>query len=224
MGIGNRRGGASKPLLKYDARVGRFYKQDRVYQHGEWQSVQDDVTDNLNVVFDLAGFEVGWIAFPKGAPPDCVMFPIGEDIGEPPSEDHRQGLRVTALIPGDDAGARELISTAVGIWNAFDELHDDYLEGMQPGKLPVVTATDFHTTKNKSGGVSVEPVFSILEWIDRPEEFPALVDPKPVAARPKLPAKPVAAKPSAGDLPAWMNDADDPGAEPDDRDDDRIPV
>src|SRR5262249_29210357 len=41
-------GGESYPLLKWDGRVGRLYTQDREQQrNGEWQSVQNDVTDGF---------------------------------------------------------------------------------------------------------------------------------------------------------------------------------
>ena len=60
-------GGESFPLLKWDGRVGRLYTQDREQQkNGEWQSVQNDVTDGFCAVFDVAGVEHGYMRFPKG--------------------------------------------------------------------------------------------------------------------------------------------------------------
>jgi hypothetical protein len=202
MAIGKRRGGgASAPLLKYDARVGRFYTQDRVYERGEWQNVQNDVTDNLRVLFDLDNLKIGWIHFPKGAAPNCSLVPAGEEIGEAPTEDHREGLRVMALLSGESQ-AREVLSTALGLWNAIDRLHDDYVDGAaeHPGQLPLVTAAKFNTVKNKAGGVSVEPMFSILGWIERPAEFPPLV------AKSKPATK-------AEEIPPWLDDPEDPGAD-----------
>jgi hypothetical protein len=71
-------GGESFPLLKWDGRVGRLYTQDREQQkNGEWQSVQNDVTDGFVAAFDIAGTEHGYMRFPKGAAPEMVMVPMG---------------------------------------------------------------------------------------------------------------------------------------------------
>ena len=73
-------GGETFPLLKFDGRVGRLYTQDREQQkNGEWQSVQNDVTDRFVAAFDIAGIEHGYMRFPKGAAPEMVMVPMGED-------------------------------------------------------------------------------------------------------------------------------------------------
>ena len=67
-------GGESFPLLKWDGRVGRLYTQDREQQkNGEWQSVQNDVTDRFVAALDIAGIEHGYMRFPKGAAPEMVM-------------------------------------------------------------------------------------------------------------------------------------------------------
>jgi len=103
------------------------YTQDRVHRDGEWQTEQHDVTEGFEAIFDLANAEVGWIKFPKGAAPEMALKPVEEDIGERPSGDHKEGLRLIVKIPGDDAGPRELISTAYAVWHGIDELHDQYL-------------------------------------------------------------------------------------------------
>jgi hypothetical protein len=67
MAFGKRRGGADfLPILKYDARNGSFYLQDRVNRDGMWETEQTDVTTGLRGIFDLETVEVGWIKFPKG--------------------------------------------------------------------------------------------------------------------------------------------------------------
>src|SRR5262245_28207393 len=102
MAIGKRRtGGESMPLLKYDARVGRLYTQDRVFEFGAWQTVQADISDAFRATMDLANLQQGWIAFPKGEPPSAVLFPAGAEIGDPPDTDHKQGLRVLAVLDGE---------------------------------------------------------------------------------------------------------------------------
>ena len=118
-------GGETFPLLKLDGRVGRLYTQDREQQkNGEWQSVQNDVTDGFVAAFNLAGIEHGYMRFPKGAAPEMVMVPMGEDIGEmPEGENWQEGLRLQVKMPGEDFW-RTMMSSAIGLWRSLDRLHD----------------------------------------------------------------------------------------------------
>jgi hypothetical protein len=198
MAIGKRRtGGETTPLLKFDARVGRFYVQDRVLEGGSWQTVQADVSDGFRAIFDLPNLQQGWVAFPKGEPPSAVLFPAGAEIGDPPSDDHKQGLRVLAVLEGETA-ARELTSTAIALWAGMDALHDAYLAAApdHPNELPVVELAGVHEVKNKGGGVSHQPTFRIVGWTTRPPGMPATAAPRS-QAQPKVKAK---AKPKRGDM------------------------
>src|SRR5262245_56307885 len=198
MAIGKRRtGGESMPLLKYDARVGRLYTQDRVFEGGAWQTVQADVSDGFRSTFDLQNLEQGYIAFPKGAPPSVVLFPAGADIGDPPSDDHKQGLRVLAMLDGETI-VRELMSTAIALWVGMDELHDAFLAAApdHPDELPVVELVDAHENKNQSGGVSYQPEFRIIDWVPRPPDMPATA----ALRSPPRPQPKAKAKPKRGDM------------------------
>src|SRR5215831_5690839 len=118
-------GGESFPLAKWDGRVGRLYTQDREQDgRGEWHSVQNDVTDGFVAAFNLASTEHGYMRFPKGAAPETVMVPMGEDIGEmPEGENWQEGLRLQVKMPGEDFW-RTLMSSAIGLWRSLDRLHD----------------------------------------------------------------------------------------------------
>ena len=160
-------GGESFPLLKFDGRVGRLYTQDREQQkNGEWQSVQNDVTDRFVAAFDIAGIEHGYMRFPKGAAPEMVMVPMGEDIGEmPEGENWQEGLRLQVKMPGEDFW-RTMMSSAIGLWRSLDRLHDQYIElaPAHPGKVPVVELLD--VMENKARTTSYMPSFGIIGWID----------------------------------------------------------
>jgi hypothetical protein len=193
MGLGKRKtgGGEIMPLLKFDARVGRFYTQNRAYEYGEWRSVQMDVTNDLVVLFDLKNMRKGWIKFPKGAAPETVLFPLGEDIGDAPSDEHREGLRVLARLDGETTW-REMLSTAAGLWAGLDALHDAYLAGVEehPDQLPVTQLADIKEKKTESGGSSWTPIFEITDWID-PGEVTVPTPPTPKKAK---------AAPTRGDM------------------------
>ena len=160
-------GGESFPLLKWDGRVGRLYTQDREQQtNGEWQSVQNDVTDGFCAVFDVAGVEHGYMRFPKGGAPETLLYPMGEDIGEAPEgENWQEGLRLRVKMPGEDFW-RTLMSTAVGLWRSLSRLHDQYVEfaPKHPGKMPLVELID--VMENKARTTSYAPTFNIIDWVD----------------------------------------------------------
>src|SRR5262249_4305104 len=146
---------------------GRFYIQDREQQrNGEWQSVKNDVTDGFCAVFDIAGVEHGHMSFPKGGAPETRMYPMGEDIGEPPGgENWQEGLRLRAKMPGEDFW-RTLMSSAIGLWRSLSRLHDQYVELAQkhPGKVPVVELIE--VTEVKARTTSYAPTFNIIDWVD----------------------------------------------------------
>ena len=163
-------GGESFPLAKWDGRVGRLYTQDREQdERGEWHSVQNDVTDGFFAAFNLAGTEHGYMRFPKGAAPETVMVPMGEDIGEmPEGENWQEGLRLRIKMPGEDFW-RTLMSSAIGLWRSLSRLHDQYVEFAQkhPGKVPLVELID--VMENKARTTSYAPTFGIIDWVD-PDE------------------------------------------------------
>ena len=159
-------GGESYPLLKWDGRVGRLYTQDREQQkNGEWQSVQNDVTDGFYAVFNVAGVEHGYMRFPKGGAPETLLYPMGEDIGEAPEgENWQEGLRLRVKMPGENFW-RTLMSSAIGLWRSLDRLHDQYVE-LAPahlGKVPVVKLLD--VIESKARTTSYMPSFDIIGWI-----------------------------------------------------------
>jgi hypothetical protein len=196
MALGKRKsGGNFLPALKYDARVGTLYLQDRVFEGGRWESEQRDVTDKFRATFDLETAQRGWINFPKGAAPQTVLVPLGQDPGDPPTSEYKEGLRVLVKMDASLGGdVRELMSTAVALWNALDDLHDAYLAGSadHPDALPVVDLDTVVETRTMNG-TSFTPVFKIVGWTPRPPDLPKTVvaKPAPTAATARPKARPV---------------------------------
>jgi hypothetical protein len=219
MALGKRRdGGNFLPIIKFDARVGTFYLQDRVHSDDGWQTEQRDVTSEFQAVFDLENLQRGWIRFPKGEGPDVKLVPAGEDPGDPPSDDHKEGIRIVLKMADDLGGdVRELISTARGLWNSIDTLHDRYLAAIasHPGELPVVTLGDVRKVKTAAGTTFV-PVFNIADWVPRPPELTGLPQDRnkaqgelPLAAK-AAPAAPPKPKPTVGTVRAGPRQAPAP--------------
>jgi hypothetical protein len=198
MAIGKRKStGNFLPVLKWDAKAGTFYLQDRVYAGGCWETEQRDVTPEFRAAIDVANLQLGWIKFPKASAPQTQLKPFGQDYGDPPDADYREGLRVLVKMDQSLGGdVRELLSTAAALWNAMDKLHDAYLAGVteHPGALPVCDLASVTETKNASGS-AFEPVFKIVGWLPRPPDLP-LVE----TARPAAPPKPKAGKAAGADM------------------------
>jgi hypothetical protein len=190
MALGKRKdGGNFLPIIKYDARVGTFYLQDRVNSGGAWQTEQRDVTENFQAAFDLENLQRGWIRCPKGAAPEVTLVPAGDDPGEPPTDDHKEGVRVVLKLADHLGGdVRELMSTARGLWIALDTLHDRYLASAadHAGQVPVITLDDIREVKT-AGGATFVPTFKIADWIPRPPELAGAVQARPVEAQLAMP-------------------------------------
>jgi hypothetical protein len=186
MSLGKRKGGSGDitPLVKFDARAGVLYRCDRTRApDGEWYTEQENITANFSAIFDMENVEVGWIAFSSGGPPSFVMFPVGGDIENPPSDKHKQGFRLRLkLAKGSGGGVREFASTAASTWQAIDKLHTEFERerSKHPGKLPLVKLTAVRPSKTPMG-TSYVPLFEITAWVVRPAELtttpPTVADP-----------------------------------------------
>jgi len=175
MALGKRKGSDFTPIIKYDARHGLVYLVDRVRAPtGVWEAQQRDITKDFRAIFDLEKLERGWIYYPSGAPPELTMVPAGQDPGEQPSPDHKEGIRFYLKLPAELGGdVRELQSTALAMWDAIDALHTAYLNQVtdHPDELPIVKLVE--VIKVPTGkGQSFTPVFEIIGWAKRPFDLP----------------------------------------------------
>jgi hypothetical protein len=106
---------------------------------------------------------------------------IGQDPGDPPTDDFKEGLRVLVKMDESLGGAaRELMSTAVSLWFGLDAAHDDYLRDRDKhlGCIPVYDLDHVTETKTASGS-SFTPTFKIVGWIPRPPDLPATEPARP---------------------------------------------
>lgn len=179
------------PIIKYDARAGRVFRVDK----SDGVSTPVDITKKFKAVFDFENVEVGYINFATGSAPDFVMVPLGSDLPEQPSDNHKQGMRMTVKLGGECGGdCRELAGTSGAFLASMEKLHDDYLAGApkNPGKLPVVALTDTVAIESGSGArksTNYRPVFDIVSWVARPKDLvPGGGEAAPAPARSTPPA------------------------------------
>ena len=163
------------PVVKFDARFGTFTRVDRVQgDDGSWKSDPHEITpDDFEFIADLANIEVGWMSFGgNGAAPDFRMAGLDQDIGDRPSDKHKEGFRLKVKLTngaGDDV--RELASTAIGLWKSIDELHCAYEKGVSKnkGKLPLVGVHEVIRVEGKT--TTFRPDFKIVRWVARPSDL-----------------------------------------------------
>lgn len=198
------------PVLKFDARAGRFFRVDRA----DGQNNPVDITQNFKAVMDFENIEVGYINFPAGAAPEFRMVPIGSAMPENPGGKFRQGIRMMLKLGKESGGdIREIATTAKAVLGAFDQCHTEYMDNAKanPGKLPVVsleTTVPIVTQGRDEKGNPVKttnyaPVFKIINWVNRPDDL--VFVPKgggaPAQAAAPAPAPAPATPPSTGSSP-----------------------
>lgn len=194
MALGIPTGGNRTPIVKYDARAGRWFRVD-----GKDNVI--DVTNGFAAVFDLAQIEIGWSKFAAGSPPDTSFARVPAPMPPQPSPDHKRSVRMLVKLAKSIGGdVRELMTGASIVMQAIDQLHDAYTAAPEAreGKLPVVAcpsteAVTINTGQGKS--TNYRPILQIVSWVARPAELPITDAPTPQAP----PA--VASPPATGSTP-----------------------
>lgn len=198
------------PHCKYDSRAGRWSKVDRFQGSSGWENNVTDFTQNAVFVIDLANIEVGWVHFGAQGP-SYAMSAVGQKQPDQPSKDHKQGFKVMLYSEKNLDGIRVWSTNAKCVLAAIDELYASYLAAPESkqGKLPViqmVNVTPVKTSgKDKDGkpvtSTNYAPVFTILQWVDRPQALGATVTPitaSQAAPTPQAAAQPIVQPAAAG--------------------------
>lgn len=157
--------GEMKPIVKYDARAGRFFRIDRA----DGVSNAVEITSGFKAVFNLADIEVGYVHFMEGGAPEWAMVKIGQQLPPRPSKEFRQGFRMMIKLPQVLGGdVREFASAAGCVIAAVDNLHSLYLSAPESknGKIPIVAMTGASIVKSGQS-TNYAPTFSIVGWADR---------------------------------------------------------
>ena len=196
-------GGDFTPWIKYDARAGRMFRQDRTQTATGWNTQLVDITSDAVFAADMTNIMVGWLDFPTGAAPIRALVRIGHSLPPKPTDKARQGFEIR--VWGQKLGGwRILSSNARVVTQAFDALHDQYMAApeRQQDMLPVLQLVDATPVKSTGGGqvsTNYAPVFNIVSWVarppsDQPQGGQPAAAPPPAAVAP-APAQPVTAAP-----------------------------
>lgn len=189
-------GGDYTPIVKYDARAGRFFRVDRAQDGaGNWTTNNVEITSVFQAVMDLENIEVGWALLANGVAPSWSMVKLGEPMPPKPSDQHKQCFRVMLKL-GKTVGGdqREFASQAKVVIGAMDALHTTFTaeRGAHAGQLPVVAlkgTTPITTTGKGQSSTNYQPVFEIVKWTPRPPELggvSAAAEAKPAPVSPPV--------------------------------------
>jgi len=166
------------PFVKYDARAGRFFRNDRSEVNGAYSNNAVDITSNFKAVMDLENLEVGYLLFAAGAAPQFLLVKLGDPMPHKPADPKwKQGVRVMMKLSADCGGdVRETSSNAAAFLKGFDDLHSLYEAGKaaNPGKLPIVvlkTTTPITSGSGDKKSTNYQPVFEISGWAPRPKDL-----------------------------------------------------
>jgi hypothetical protein len=167
------------PFLKYDARAGRIFRNDRKEVGGKYTNTAADITSTFKAIFDFENAEKGWIKLEAGKAPEFEVTDLGHPMPpEPPKElGFKQGARIMVKLDkicGDDV--RELSSNSLSFLRGFQNLHSAYERGMaaNAGLLPIVVLKTTEPITSGSGekrSTNYMPCFEIVGWATRPGDL-----------------------------------------------------
>jgi hypothetical protein len=168
-------GGDFTPIVKYDARAGRFHRIDRVDTGDGFESEAVDITQSFKAIFDFENVEVGWIDFTAGSAPSFALVPMGSQLPDRPSPKHKNGLRMMIKLSkdcGGDRPIREIAGTSKAFLSGIESAYLAYAgeKDKHPGKLPVLVLEKTTPIKTGSGekiSTNYHPEFRIVGWVPR---------------------------------------------------------
>lgn len=166
------------PFVKYDARAGRFFRNDRTEQNGTYANNAVDITSTFKAVVDMENIEVGYLLFAAGSAPAFMLVKLGDPMPHKPADGKwKQGARIMMKLHSSCGGdVRETSSNAAAFLKGIDELHTAYEAGKaaNPGKLPIVVLKTTIPVTSGSGdkkSTNYQPVFEIAGWAPRPVDL-----------------------------------------------------
>ena len=171
-------GGDFLPVLRYDARAGRFFRVDRTNSDGTgFATTLTDITAGFKAVFDFDNVEIGWINFQPGMAPSLVLVPMGQQRPPRPTDQHKEGIRFLvklhkSLVGAEGKAVREVAGTAKAFVAGIEAAYLEYLKyrDANKGKLPALELERTTPVKTGSGVASstnYSPVFRIYGWVPR---------------------------------------------------------
>lgn len=163
------------PIVKYDARAGRFFRVDK--DNGITEQL-DITSPDLKFAIDFGSIEVGYVQFSAQGPVRHMVPYDGRSLPAQPQDKGVDGKLLSrpgfyALVAGQAIGGiREWCSNAAILLNALDDLFNLYAEQPEAaaGKIPLISIVSTVPVTSGTGAqksTNYKPVFKIMGWVDR---------------------------------------------------------
>jgi hypothetical protein len=175
-------GGDFLPILKYDARAGRFFRVDRIDTGSGFVGESADITAMFKAIVDFDNVEVGWIDFQPGSAPSFALVPMGQKLPDRPTPRHKNGVRFMVKLAKECTGPdgksiREVAGTSKAFLSGIEAAYVEYqkFKASNAGKLPVLTLEKTIPIKTGSGeksSTNYHPVFRLVGWVPRGDLAP----------------------------------------------------
>lgn len=175
-------GGDFLPILKYDARAGRFFRVDRIDTGSGFVSEAADITGSFKAIVDFDNVEVGWMDFVPGSAPSFALVAMGKQMPDRPTPRHKNGVRFMVklskeCVGPDNKAIREVAGTAKAFLSGIEAAYLEYQKdkAKNAGKLPVLVLEKTVPIKTGSGeksSTNYHPVFRIAGWVARGDLTP----------------------------------------------------
>ncbi len=177
--------GTLKIYLKFNAKADKWFVRGI---EGEEKEIE-----RPTFVADDDNIETGWMRLLEGQAPERVMDPSIDRPAPPPGAGFKRGFVLMVYSQKFFGGAAEFSGASFHLSNAMRELHAQCESGKSanPGKLPVVQCVGSQPMKDRYG-TNYRPIFTIVDWVDRPGGLPGR---NPGDVPPSAPLPPSLSKP-----------------------------
>jgi hypothetical protein len=173
-------GGDFTPIVKYDARAGRFFRVDRIDTGSGFENNPVDITGVFKALVDFENIEVGWIDFVPGSAPSFVLVPMGQQLPDKPSPRHKNGVRFMLKLAkdcGGDKPIREVAGTSKAFLSGIEAVYVQYQaeKAKHAGQLPAIMlekTTPIKTGTGEKSSTNYHPTFKIVGWAPRGDLAP----------------------------------------------------
>jgi hypothetical protein len=151
------------PILKFNAKSGRWYKRDP-----EGNEFVDNEVPSLTAVFDLENIRTGWLKFGQGTGPEFFADPDLATQAARPDDTFKRGFQLKVYSEKTLDGLREVMSNSISLNKAITAVFEQFSKNAQPEKVPLVTCTAVTPVTGRHG-TNFEPTLEIAQWVDRPD-------------------------------------------------------
>lgn len=166
-----------RPRVKWDVKQGRFFRIDRTEDNGQWSTDEVELEgEAATFLLNIHSTVIGWAHLQQGQAPQEIMVPLTPGEPAPPKPAWPKATpsveMQVKLCQAAGGEVRQMATTSMALRAAMSEMYSTVAQAPEhaAGKVPAVRITGKTSQKTKFG-TNHTPVFEVISWHDRPEEF-----------------------------------------------------